>query len=597
MADVSSVPVTDWGGLMANAQLTRAQVPQVQAQTALTQQQTQSAEMANQIQRARMPLIMNALSDYADDASPSAPGAGGGASKAPAGNDTAAPNQSGVASPETSWYDPANIDAALRSKYFVPPVTPGEAKTIQRAALIGDPGLLENAKMQRQFRIDQQTAASQYDANNLYDAIHTVVDAEPGHALAQLEAIAPNTAAKIRKMIPNAADEDAAARAYAAHVGGNVHQYTGRKVVTRPDGSYVDEVTGRPIPGVEKSGLTEDQWANLAKAGNNLVDIPTGDGGTTKVPQWRANNAPSLSAWVMQQAAHGGDHGSQPTVGGVPKLRAQQGAAAGIAAAEKAGPGPGVNGPQKEGTTVNAKGEVDPVMSKALADMDFKYTPPRRPYGTSLSPDEQELKNKQTAAAVDLKKTVNEGIPAAQMAQTFYRAAQDILDSKGATTGKWTSVLAHAGQWVPGVHIDATTNYQELAKYLGNAALQAGKAIFPKMTDKASALSLEKLNPAPDMTEPAIRNMLKTGTAIAQYSLDSANRVGAYLRSGGDATRFPDWNAKYFKQADYVAAKSGNGPAATKAMPNDAKISAYAAKHFGGDVAKAKAFLQSQGYK
>lgn len=598
MSDISSVPVTDWGGLMAGAQLERAQTGVAQQQAGLvgqeanlTGQQAQSAEMANQIQRARMPLIMSALSDYADDTSSNASGVSPVGNTSKGGGKAAAPSdESGVASsPETSWYDPQNIDAALRSKYFVPPVTPGEAKTIQRAALIGDPGLLENAKLQRQFRIDQQTAASQYNANNLYDAIHSVVDAEPGTALAQLEAIAPATAKKIKNMIPDEADEDAAARAYAAHVGGNVHQYTGRKVVARPDGSYVDEVTGRPVPGVEKSGMTEEQWAGLAKAGNQIVDMPTGDGGSTKVPQWRANGAPSLSSWVMQQAAHGGDHGSQPTVGGAPKAIARAKAEAGIAAAQKTAAAPGV-GP-KEGTTTDPSGAVDKTLSKALADTSYKFVPPKRPFGTSLSPDEQDTKTKQTEASVALKKDMDAAVPAAQTAQTFYKAAQDIMDSKGASVGKWSSVIAHAASWVPGLDAPTSTNYQELSKYLGNAALQAGKQIFPKMTDKDSSLSLEQLNPAPNMTEPAIRNMISLGNRMAQYTIDGAAKVGPYLKTGGDATRFQSWLNKYYDMPTTVNGPKAAAPAAPAAQKySDAQIAKWATTH-NVDPAKARTFL------
>ncbi len=593
MADVSSNPVVDWGGMMAGAQLQRAQTGLTQQQSALASQQAQAAAMANQVQRARMPLIMNALSDYADDSSSNSSGVSGGPST-PGGPQAGAPtppgqgvsDQSGVdQTPETSWYDPQNIDAALRAQFFVPPVLPSEAKGIQRAALIGDPGLLENAKLQRQFRIDQQTAASQYGANNLYEAIHTVVDAAPGTAVAQLEAIAPNTAEKIKEMIPDEADEDAAARAYAAHVGGVVHQYTGRKAVAAPDGTYRDEVTGRTIPGVEKSGLTEEQWAGLAKAANALVDMNDGQGHVVRIPQWKANGAPSPSSWVMQQAAHGGDFGSQPTVGGVPKEVAKKAAQTGITSAAANAPPPTPGEAQAGTTTTN--GQPDPVMSKALADPEYKFVPPRRPFGQALSPDEQDIKNKQAAAGVNLKEDVNKGLPATQQALTFYKAAQDIMDSKGANTGKWSAVLAHAGAWVPGIQVPDTTNYQELSKYLGNAALNAGKSLFPKMTQKEGDWILNKLNPSPTMNEDAVRDMIKTGTAMSQYTLDSAKRVGAYLRLNGDATRFNDWNGHYWPMSDAI--KSGK-PTSPAPKYTDAQIQKWAQTH-NIDPAKARTFL------
>lgn len=603
MSDISSNPVVDWGGLMANAQLSRAQTGQAQATTALTQQQTQSAAMANQLTQARMPLIMQALSDYQDGSAnpdssgvaPSRPTAGatGKAGASPPSDTSGA--QSNEPDPNTSWYDPKSIDTGLRSNFFVPPVLPGEAKAIQRAALIGDPGLLESVKQQRQLRVDQQLASSQYQSNNVYDTMQAVTDAEPGTALAQLEAIAPNTVKKIRAQLPDEADEDAAARAYAAHVAGAVHQYSGRKVVARPDGTYIDEVTGKPVPGVEKSGLSEDQWAGIAKSGVELTDMNDGQGHVVKIPKWQANGAPSLSAWVMQQAAHGGVHGAQPTVSGAPKAAASAGAAAGIAKATKEAP-PAGDGAQPGSTMTN--GEPDPTLGKALADKDYKFIPPTHKFGTALSPDEQELKTKQAESSVQLKKDMDEGIPAAQNALTFYKAAQDILDSKGATTGKYTSLFARAGQWLPGAEKpDSTTNYQELAKYLSNAALQAGKAIFPKMTQKEGDWVLNKLNPSPEMTETAVRNMIATGVGMSQYSLDGAQKAGAYLKTGGDATRFYSWLNKHYPQAEAVSQAAKEAAPVGKSMPSGSKLTSYAATHFKGDESAAKVYLTAHGYK
>jgi hypothetical protein len=600
MADISSNPVVDWGGMITGSQLQAAQTGQAQAQTGLTQantqltqQQAQAAAMQNQLLKARLPLIMQALSDYNDNTSDTSGAVGtqqptSGGSQSNGQPDTSAVLPAAGSSPETSWYKPNTIDAALRSQYFVPPVTPQEAQRIQRAALIGDPGLLDAAKQQRQLRVEQQTAASQYGANNMYDAMQAVSDASPGTALEQLEAVAPNTAKRIRDMIPDEADEDAAARAYAAHVGGAVHQYTGRPVDYRADGTPIDKVTGKPVAGVEKSGLSEQQWADLAKSGNNLVDMNDGQGHIVKVPQWRANGAPSLQAWVMQQAAHGGVWGAQSTISGAPKAAVRSSVQKAVATAQAPDSGPAVAGAPQEGTTTT-NGQPDPVMSQALADKEYKFVPPVHAFGTALSKDEQDTKDKQAAAAVSLKEDMDKTIPAAQTAQTFYRAAQDILDSKGASAGRWSGVVSQAASWIPGLNAPIASDYQELAKYLGNAALQAGKQIFPKMTDKASALSLEKLNPAPNMQEPAIRNMLDLGNKMSQYTIDGARRTGAYLRSGGDATRFQSWLNKYWDMPTAVnGQKSSN--TSTNQKYSDAQINAWAKAH-NVDPVKARTFL------
>lgn len=599
MADISSNPVVDWGGMVSGTNLQNAQAGQAQQAQQLTQQQTQAAQMQNQLMKARMPLIMNAISDYSDDASNESTDKGGptvpsGATGEPpdAQADTSGANPESSESPETSWYNPQQIDAHLRSQFFVPPVTPQEAQKIQKAAFVdpkGEMGLLESAKQQRQLRIDAQTGQSQYGSNNLFEAMHAVVDADSGHALAQLTAVAPDTAKRIKEMIPDEADEDAAARSYAAHVAGVAHQYSGRETVADNAGVYRDKVTGMTVPGVEKSGLSEDQWANLAKSGSDLVDFNDGQGHVTKIERWKANKAPSLSSWVMQMAAHAGVFSAQPTIGGAPKMQARASAQQGIdtAAAQNAKVAGAANTPVSGTTTTN--GSPDPAMSKALADHDFDYAPPVQKFGTSLSPDEQKDKDNQVEARKQLKQTADSGVPAAQQALTFYKAAQDILDSKGANTGKWTTILAHAGAYIPGVQVPTTTNYQELAKYLANAALQAGKGIFPKMTQKEGDWIMNKLNPSPEMNEGAVRNMLANGQKMSQYTLDSAQRVGAFIKTGKDATRFNAWNAKNFPEPEFVTpTKTAAG--AVKGQYSDAQISAWAAAH-KVDLSKARAFF------
>jgi len=48
--------------------------------------------------------------------------------------------------------------------------------------------------------------------------------------------------------------------------------------------------------------MTPDFISILMK-GQTLVDVPLSDGSLIKVPQWKANGAPSLDAWVRQQAS------------------------------------------------------------------------------------------------------------------------------------------------------------------------------------------------------------------------------------------------------------------------------------------------------
>jgi hypothetical protein len=48
--------------------------------------------------------------------------------------------------------------------------------------------------------------------------------------------------------------------------------------------------------------MTQDLIFMLIK-GQTLVEVAQSDGTLIKVPQWKANGAPSFNAWVHQQAA------------------------------------------------------------------------------------------------------------------------------------------------------------------------------------------------------------------------------------------------------------------------------------------------------
>jgi hypothetical protein len=48
--------------------------------------------------------------------------------------------------------------------------------------------------------------------------------------------------------------------------------------------------------------MTPNLVSMLTK-GQTLVEVPLSDGSLVKVPQWKANGAPSLNAWVRQQVS------------------------------------------------------------------------------------------------------------------------------------------------------------------------------------------------------------------------------------------------------------------------------------------------------
>jgi hypothetical protein len=562
------------------------------ANTANTQQQAQAQAMQNQILKARLPFIMAGLHGQAAGADADASdrsGVGGGSGSGDASIKSATPPRDNVASqdssattPDQNFYQPDKIDTALRSQYFVPSVTPQEQQQLA-LAYKRDPtdqyGLGPKSVLAQQaFRVTQQTQASQQGARDTFDKMSAVTDAPDGNAMDVLEASHPETVAAIRRQFakdPSAdIDEDAAARMFASHTAGAVHQYTGRKAEEGKDGVYRDEQTQIPIPGVEKVGLSTDQYVKLAhEAVTPSVDMPDGNGGSIKVAPWKAaqmggaKNMNGPGDWIMVQASQKGLPGGASTLSpnsaqkqeahrvaqsALTKVQQQQSSAP---APTSGAPAP-VNG---VGTARNAQGNIDPQLTDALHDTKYDYKPlvfdtksgQQKPYQGAVGSTPptsvlDDMKDQQKARS-DLRQSTSAGVGSAAAALTMYKAAQDVI-SKGNYDGSaWNQELAKVSKWLPvGWQSHMTGDYQEVAKYLGNAALQSGKGIFAKMTEKESDAVMHDLNPSPGMDAGALHDMIDRGVSTAQYSLDSAKRVPAYIASGKDANQFSAWNQEHF---------------------------------------------------
>jgi hypothetical protein len=584
------------------------------ANTQVQQQAAQSAAMDNQIMKARMPLILSRLHGMttgADDQSgvggEDSGGANGGGGNAPQG--VASQDKSAVA-PDQNFYQPDKIAAAYRAHFFVQAVTPQESSGLSQA-YAADPtnkyGVGPQSVMaQRDFRVAQQTQQSQFAANNEFDKMHAVTDADEGSAMNILEASHPDTVAAIRRQFakdPDAAiDEDAAARMFAAHSAGEVHQYTGRKAVEDKAGVYRDEVTQIPIPGVEKVGLSTDQYLKYAHEAIAPTQMDDGNGGKVTVPAWRAaqiagaKNINGPGDWIMVRASQANLPGAAATLSpnSAPKQEARTVAQSALTQAQKtqAAAPPPVNGTPSSasggiGVARNAQGNVDPKLTDALNDKDFDYKPSNNgvPYtpqiGHTPPPAVQDDMQKQTAARNQLKKDTNDGVGSSAAALTMYKAAQDVLAKGNYNGGAWNQELAKYSKWLPADwQSHMTGDYQEIAKYLGQAALQSGKGIFAKMTQQEAQMITKQLNPSPGMDPDAMRDMIAKGAKVAQYSLDSAKRVPAYLNSTKDATQFNTWNQKHFPmetETQPTTAKPNAG--VTPQKYNDAQVSAYMQKY------------------
>jgi len=609
MADISAFsPVDIAGNTTANFGPTAvAGQQQTAANTQLTQQQTVAANQQNQILAARMPLILAGIHDDSVAAHAS------GTSDTTPGQDIADEDKSAVA-PNQNFYQPALIDAALRAKYLVQQWTPQESDALKRAYQ-RDPtdqyGMGPKRVMaMHDMRIQQQTQNSQVGARDDFDKMHAVTDAPDGNAMDVLEASHPETVAAIRKQFakdPDADhDEDAAARMFSAHVAGAVHQYTGREAVKGDDGVYRDKDTGITIPGVEKVGLSTDQYIKLAhEAITPSVDMPDGNGGSIKVAPWKAaqmagaKNINGPGDWVMVRASQQGLPGAASTLSpnSAPKQEARSVAQAALdkvqgqhASAPDTNPSGTPKSQNGTGTARNAQGNIDPKLTDALHDPDFDYHPSNNgvPWkggiGASPPPPVMDDMKKQTDARNDLAKTANQGVGAASAALTMYKAAQDVLAKGNYDGGAWDAELSKvAGKYLPvGWQNTAKTgDYQEVAKMLGTAALQSGKGIFAKMTQMEAKMLTTQLSPAPGMQPAAMQDMISKGAKMAQYSLDSAKRVPAYLAARKDANDFNSWNQTHFPQeteTQVTPAKPNDGVAPPPKY-NDAQVKMYMQKY------------------
>ena len=574
MADISSNPVVDWGGIMAGAQLTRDQSGLAQANTALVNQQTQGAQIANARAAIGYQLYRNAVLNM--------PGQYG--STADTSNLS---NLTGVAPPADdigqSPADPAHVDIAMRNRFWVDPTgTPQEKQFLGQAALSGDDGLLKAATTMRDLGVQQRLANSQYEANNYYEAMSAVESADPGRAFAQLQAVAPKSAAQLEKLHPDATDDelDEITRDWVAHTIGVAHQYTGREVTQRTDGVYVDKTTGLPVSGVPTSGLSEQQYGELYKQANALVSVKQSDGTEVQEPQWKANKAPSAAAWISNAASQWQAQQSlpsHPAFSGTPMEQP------GFRPPPPSSPGqPGTPANAPNGAATASQPTADSQLGKALRDPDYKLNTPPVRAGVSQSPAQQKEAEAVVGARQDLMKDANDATGAAATSLQYLQAAKSIMASHGATVGAYGGLVNQASRLLGGG--PKSTDYAELAKYLGNAALAGAKSMYgAKMTQGEVRLQLEELSPSTHMTDDAINDLLDTNIKSAQYTISSARAVRPYLSSGNDPRSFNSWREQYWPRAESVNPKPAQ-TTTTKAPAVGTVSKGY--RFTGGDPSK-----------
>jgi hypothetical protein len=335
--------------------------PNATTQRGLTQAQTQQQLMSNQVQRASMPLIMQALNEATADQSasnpgaPSSPGAPGAAARA---------DQSGT---QDNWYNADSLEDKLRNQNYVPTYTAQEMKMLQasKSLSIADPArgkaLFDNMNAQREARMAQQNSQNQLQMGNVYDAASSVATKGQG-AFNALMAVDPQDAAAIKKDSTDAEgnfDADAAdakATQYAKHLAAVSHLYSGRPTDMQ-NGQLVDTKTGQAVTGRDQlfTGLDEKgrqaEWDKAVET----IKWTTPDNVEHQDERWKAPTAyggyggkmtPAQAVLAADQAARHAPNGTEHDPGIIPHAAA---AASGVAA----------NAPATHGATaaqrVNAK--------------------------------------------------------------------------------------------------------------------------------------------------------------------------------------------------------------------------------------------------
>lgn len=322
MADIapltgSSIPNF---GLMQQQQAAAGASANLQNQQAgLVGQQTQGAALQNANAAIQYQLFRNAVMDFSgqpggSDTSGTA-GASGAGAATPTGQVGGATGQSDSQS-DTSGVDdfgmsptnPAAADAATRARYFVNPAgTPQEQYAIRVAALSGNAGLLQSMTLKRDNNVATRTYLAQQDASNHYDQAVAVVDAPDGQALQILQAIpgGKNAAAQLQQQHPDDTPEemDERVRDWVAHIGANLHQYTGRPVEKDDAGVYRDKVTGLPVLGVVPAGMSQKDYDASTEKLNTLATVKNSDGTESQMPQYRIDGFKSAAAEIQTKAA------------------------------------------------------------------------------------------------------------------------------------------------------------------------------------------------------------------------------------------------------------------------------------------------------
>ena len=417
-----------------------------------------------------------------------------GASQAPAPQ--AAPSAPQGPPPD----DPAKLTAYYQSKYAVPPMTPQEAAGVKQAQLaagyLKNPGIAQQAQTSVQNRIANQTFENQQAARAEHDQLYQqAVQTKDPALLAQLNAI---------------------------------HPFTGDQYEDKA-GRIVNSRTGLPPLGGAAQTYTPEQlweqWKTMAS--------PTDTGAPARVP----------FATFAKQNGITLPQGWQPPMTNGP-----------------AAPAPATKSPAAPMAPARPA-TVPGAITAGGAPIEPQYRLPPQP--TIYQPQTEQTK-KTWDTTIDKKAELLDDSRALTSSSAqglaYVEAAKKLMQTPGVPTGLSApakvalSRVAQATGITPGT---SATQNQELAKYLGNLAVQNFKQNFgARPAAKEFDIQMGELNPEATMTPTAINNLLDFNSRNLNYMLQTGHRAAEYSQKNGDPQQFYDWNNSHFPMSAAV-----NGPA------------------------------------
>ena len=362
------------------------------------------------------------------------------------------------------------------------------------------------------------------------------------------------------------------ARVWASEVGNQAYQYTGRKPVTGNDGISRDPFNQRPILGQTPIGMSAEQHAAYLERLATPVDIGAAArpalGATAAGSQLPANPQPTVQV-----------PGSAPPAG-----PAVAPSALGTKARQTSR-GPLLGPPPSPSPNVVGGAPLEP-----------QYRLPAQP--TINQPQTEETKktwDTTIAKKAELLDDAKALTSSSAQGLAYIQAAQALMKTDGIPTGLSApakvalSRVAQAIGITPGT---GATQNQELAKYLGNLAVQNFKQNFgARPAAKEFDIQMGELNPDSKMTPDAINGLLDFNSRNLNWMLQTAHRAAEYSQKNGDPQQFYDWNNTHFPQSAAV-----NGPQRPGQQSSGNAAPAAALQHLKEHPELAPAFKAKYGY-